>query len=71
MIPNGSITVASRRVLLIENSPSDGTAQELAERRDVETYEAVDIITAVSACQNSSPTWSCCNSGSTPGTATR
>ncbi|MBY0397069.1 MAG: response regulator, partial [Thermoleophilia bacterium] len=56
MIPNGAIAVSSRRVLLIENSPTDRhllrtwMASEM-----IETYEATDIITALSACQKYQP----------------
>jgi two-component system, cell cycle response regulator len=56
MIPNGSITVPSRRVLLIENAPSDRhllrtwLASEM-----IETYEACDIITALAGCQTYQP----------------
>jgi diguanylate cyclase (GGDEF)-like protein len=56
MIPNGSISVPSRRVLLIENSPSDRQllrtwlGSEL-----IETYEACDIITALAGCQKYQP----------------
>ena len=56
MIPNGSITVASRRVLLIENSPSDRQLlRNWLNAEAIETYEAVDIITALSACQKYQP----------------
>ena len=56
MIPNGSITVASRRVLLIENSPSDRQLlRNWLNAEMIETYEAVDIITALSACQKYLP----------------
>ena len=56
MIPNGSITVASRRVLLIENSPTDRQLLRtwLASEM-IETYEAVDIITALAGCQKYQP----------------
>ena len=56
MIPNGSITVPSRRVLLIENAPTDRhllrtwLASEM-----IETYEACDIITALAGCQTYQP----------------
>jgi two-component system, cell cycle response regulator len=56
MIPNGSITVASRRVLLVENSPSDRQLlRNWLNTEMIETYEAVDIITALSACQKYQP----------------
>ncbi len=56
MIPNGSITVSSRRVLLIENSASDRQLlRSWLNSEAIETYEAVDIITALSACQKYSP----------------
>src|SRR3954471_9782950 len=56
MIPNGSITVASRRVLLIENSPSDRQLpKNWLNAEMIETYEAVDIITALAACQRYQP----------------
>jgi diguanylate cyclase (GGDEF)-like protein len=56
MIPNGSITVASRRVLLIENSATDRQLlRNWLNAEMIETYEAVDIITALSACQKYQP----------------
>src|ERR1700722_9339289 len=56
MIPNGSITVSSRRVLLIENSPSDRQLlRTWLSAEMIETYEAIDIITAMAACQKYSP----------------
>ncbi len=56
MIPNGSITIASRRVLLIENSASDRQLlRNWLNAEMIETYEAVDIITAISACQKYQP----------------
>lgn len=56
MIPNGDIAVSSRRVLLIENSPSDRQLLRtwLASEM-IDTYEATDIITALSACQKYLP----------------
>ena len=56
MIPNGSIAVPSRRVLMIENGPSDRQLLRtwLASEM-IETHEAVDIITALSACQMVQP----------------
>ncbi|MGE3818245.1 MAG: diguanylate cyclase [Isosphaeraceae bacterium] len=56
MIPNGAIAVSSRRVLLIENSPSDRQLLRtwLASEM-IDTYEATDIITALSACQKYLP----------------
>lgn len=56
MLPNGFITVASRRVLLIENSASDRQLlRNWLNSEMIETYEAVDIITALSACQKYTP----------------
>jgi diguanylate cyclase (GGDEF)-like protein len=56
MIPNGFITVPSRRVLLIENSPSDRQMlRHWLNGEMIEAYEAVDIITALAACQNYQP----------------
>ena len=56
MIPNGSITVSSRRVLLIENSPSDRQLlRTWLNAEMIETYEAIDIITAMAAFQKYSP----------------
>jgi diguanylate cyclase (GGDEF)-like protein len=56
MIPSGSITVSSRRVLLIENSPSERQLlRNWLNAEMIETYEAVDIITAMSAFQKYSP----------------
>ena len=56
MIPNGSIAVPSRRVLLIENSPSDRQLLRtwLASEM-IETHEAVDIITGLASCQKVLP----------------
>jgi diguanylate cyclase (GGDEF)-like protein len=56
MIPNGSIRVPARRVLLIESSPADRQLLRtwLASER-IESYEAVDIITALAACQKYQP----------------
>ncbi|MFO0952417.1 MAG: diguanylate cyclase [Isosphaeraceae bacterium] len=56
MIPNGSITVSSRRVLLIENSASDRQLLRTWLASDmIETYEAVDIITSLASCQKYCP----------------
>lgn len=56
MIPNGSIRVASRRVLLVDNSPSDrALLRSWLNAEMIETQEAVDIITALSACQKYPP----------------
>ena len=56
MIPNGSITVSSRRVLIIEGSPSDRQLlRNWLNAEMIETYEAVDIITALSGCQKYLP----------------
>lgn len=56
MIPSGFITVASRRVLLVENSPSDRQLlRNWLNAEAIEVYEAVDIITALSNCQKYQP----------------
>lgn len=56
MIPNGSITVPSRRVLLVENSPGDRQLlRNWLNAEMIETYEAVDIITTLAACQKYLP----------------
>ena len=56
MIPNGAITVSSRRVLLVENSASDRQLLRLWLNAEmIETYEAVDIITALAGCQKFQP----------------
>ena len=56
MIPSGFITVSSRRVLIIENSPSDRQLlRNWLNGEMIETQEAVDIITALSACQKYHP----------------
>lgn len=56
MIPSGAITVSSRRVLLVENSPSDRQLlRNWLNAELIETYEAVDIITALSNCQTYLP----------------
>jgi diguanylate cyclase (GGDEF)-like protein len=56
MIPNGSITVASRRVLLVESSPQDRQLlRHWLNAEMIETFEAVDIITALAACQKYLP----------------
>src|SRR5438128_2445114 len=56
MIPNGFITVPSRRGLLIETSPSDRqTMRSWLNGEMIETYEALDIITAMAACQKYQP----------------
>ena len=56
MLPNGSITVSTRRVLLVENSPTDRhLLRNWLNAELIETYEAVDIITAMSAIQKYSP----------------
>jgi diguanylate cyclase (GGDEF)-like protein len=56
MIPNGSITVSSRRVLLVENSASDRQLlRNWLNAEMIETYEAGDIITALAGCQKYQP----------------
>ncbi len=56
MIPSGFITVSSRRVLIVENSPSDRQLlRNWLNGEMIETQEAVDIITALSACQKYQP----------------
>jgi len=56
MIPNGSITVPSRRVLVIENSAEDRQLlRNWLNAEKIETYEAKDIITGLSACQMFQP----------------
>jgi diguanylate cyclase (GGDEF)-like protein len=56
MIPNGSITLSSRRVLLVEHDPSDRQLlRSWLASEMIETYEAVDIITALAACQKFQP----------------
>jgi diguanylate cyclase (GGDEF)-like protein len=56
MIPNGSITVPSRRVLLIENAPSDRhLLRSWLASEMIETHEACDIITALAGCQTYQP----------------
>ena len=56
MIPSGYITVSSRRVLLVENTPSDRQLlRTWLNAEAIETYEAVDIITALSNCQKYQP----------------
>jgi diguanylate cyclase (GGDEF)-like protein len=56
MIPNGAITLSSRRVLLVENSASDRQLiRNWLNAEMIETYEAVDIITALAACQKYMP----------------
>jgi len=56
MIPSGFITVASRRVLLVENNPSDRQLlRNWLNAEAIETYDAVDIITALSNCQKYQP----------------
>ena len=56
MIPTGAITVSSRRVLVVENSASDRQLLRNCLNGDmIETYEAVDIITALSHCQKFQP----------------
>jgi two-component system, cell cycle response regulator len=56
MIPNGSITVASRRVLIIENSSTDRQLlRTWLTSEMIETYEACDIITGLSGCQRYQP----------------
>lgn len=56
MIPNGAITVASRRVLLVENSASDRQLlRNWLNAEMIETYEATDIITALAGCQKFQP----------------
>ncbi len=56
MIPSGFITVSSRRVLLVENNPSDRQLlRNWLNAEAIETYEAVDIITALSNCQKYQP----------------
>ena len=56
MIPNGSITVSSRRILLIENSSSDRQLlRNWLNAEMIETYEAIDIITAMAAVQKYAP----------------
>src|SRR3954453_2720001 len=56
MIPNASLAVPPRRVLLIENSPSDRQLLRtwLASEM-IETHEAVDIITGLASCQKVLP----------------
>jgi diguanylate cyclase (GGDEF)-like protein len=56
MIPNGTITVASRRVLLVENSAADRQLLRNWLSADmIEVYEAADIITALAGCQKFQP----------------
>lgn len=56
MIPNGAITVSSRRVLIVENSASDRQLlRSWLNAESIETYEAVDIITALAHCQKCQP----------------
>jgi diguanylate cyclase (GGDEF)-like protein len=56
MIPNGSISLSSRRVLLIENSPSERQLlRSWLNAEMIDTYEAVDIISAMSAFQKYAP----------------
>jgi diguanylate cyclase (GGDEF)-like protein len=56
MIPNGTITVASRRVLLVESSASDRQLlRSWLNSEMIEVYEAVDIISALGACQKFTP----------------
>jgi diguanylate cyclase (GGDEF)-like protein len=56
MLPNGFIRVASRRVLLVESSPADRqTLRSWLNGDMIETFEAVDIITAMAACQKFQP----------------
>lgn len=56
MIPSGFITVSSRRVLLVESNPSDRQLlRNWLNAEAIETYEAVDIITALSNCQKYQP----------------
>jgi diguanylate cyclase (GGDEF)-like protein len=56
MIPNGSITVSSRRVLLVESSAPDRQLLRNWLNSDmIEVYEAVDIISTLGTCQKYTP----------------
>jgi diguanylate cyclase (GGDEF)-like protein len=56
MIPNGSITVSSRRVLLVESSPGDRQLlRNWLSAGEIEVYDAADIITALAGCQKYQP----------------
>ena len=56
MIPSGSIHLTSRRVLLIENSPGDRKLlRTWLNTEMIDTFEAVDIMTGLAACQKYVP----------------
>jgi diguanylate cyclase (GGDEF)-like protein len=56
MIPNGAITVSSRRVLVVEQNAADRQLlRNWLASEMIEVYEAVDIITALAACQKYQP----------------
>ena len=56
MIPSGSIHLTSRRVLLIENSPGDRKLlRTWLNTEMIDTFEAVDIMTGLAACQKYLP----------------
>lgn len=56
MIPNCSTATSSRRVLLVEGSPIErAQLRPWLTAGTIETYEAVDIITALAACERFKP----------------
>jgi len=56
MIPNGSIHVAARRVLVVENSPADRQLlRTWLHAESIETHFALDIVSALAACAGFQP----------------
>ena len=56
MIPHSSSATSSRRVLLVEGSPTERAhLRHWLTAGTIETYEALDIITALAACERFKP----------------